>query len=223
MEEKENKKPAREIGVWTIFRWIFILLSGLLFVFSGIVTIQANQLFIGVLFLIFAVFIFIPRKFFRISKALKVVILIIIYFTLLIISGLNTPTPEQQYEYYNLKQPFNLTFGDNVFSVFIDSVDAETQIVVDEQEISSSGFYFSVKGSVTNLGKIPLNFDFRSELRDSQDNLYTLMAFAGGLNAIQPNLERKFSAIFEIPKEASGLKFIIKDETGVDKIVDLKY
>ncbi len=221
--EKANKKPVKEIGVRVVIRWIFIVLVGTLFVFSGVVTIQAGQIFIGGLFLILAVLVFIPRKFLRVSKALKVAILAIIYFTLLIISGFNVPAPEQQYEYYNLKQPFNLTFGGNVFSMVIDSIDTEIQMSIDEQEISSSGFFLSVDGSITNLGKIPLNFDFQSELRDSQENLYTLRAFAGDLDAMQPNLGRKFSAIFEIPKEASGLKFIIKDKTDIDKMVELKF
>jgi hypothetical protein len=220
---EENKKPVKEIGVWTVLRWTSVILAELIFVFSGTVTIKAGQFFIGILFFVLAVLVFVPRKIFRISKALKIIILIIIYFTLLVISGFSAPVLEQQYEYYNLNQSFDLTFGDNVFSVFIDSVDAETQMVIDEQEVSSSGFFFAVNGSITNLGKIPLNFDFQSELKDSQDNLYTLIAFAGDLDAIQPNLARKFSAIFEIPRETKELKFIIKDETEVDKMVDLKY
>jgi hypothetical protein len=220
--EKENKKPIREIGIREIIRWMFIILGALVFIFSGIVTIQAGQFFIGVLFLVLAVFVFIPRKFLRISKALKVVILIIAYFALLVMSGLDTPMPEQQYEYYDLEQPFNLTFGDDIFSVVINDVDTDTKLVVDEEEILSSGLYFFVNATVTNLGKVPLNFDFQSELRDSEDNLYTPIATSGALDAVQPNLERKFSYIFEIPKGILGLKLIVKDKTDIHKMIDLE-
>ena len=220
--EKENRKAIREIGIRDVIRWMFVILGGLFFIFSGIVTIQEGQLFIGVLFLVLAVLVFIPRRFFRVSKALKVVIFIVAYFVLLVISGLNAPTPEQQYEYYNFGEPFNLTFGDNIFSVVINDVDTDTKIIIDGQEISSSGLYFYVNGAVTNLQKVPLDFDFQSELRDKEDNLYTSIAIAGDLDAIQPNLERKFSYIFEIPKGISGLKLTVKDKTDIYKIIDLE-
>ena len=220
--EKENKKPRKEIGIREIIYWMFIILGELLFIFSGIVTIQAGQFFIGVLFFVLAALVFIPRKFFRISKALKAVILIIAYFVLLVMSGLDAPMPEQQYEYYDLEQPFNLTFGENVFSVVINDVDTDTKLIIDEQEISTPGLYFFVNCAVTNLEKTPLSFDFQSELRDSEDNLYTPIASAGDLDAVQPNLERKFSYIFEIPKEISGLKLIVKDKTDIYKMIDLE-
>jgi hypothetical protein len=222
MMEKENKKPRREIGIREIIYWMFIVLGELLFIFSGMITIQEGQLFIGVLLLVLAVLVFVPRKFFRVSKALKVLILAIIYFALLTMSGIDTSLPEQQYEHYNLEQPFNLTFGENVFSVVVNDVSTDTTLVIDGKEISTPGIYFFVNGAVTNLGKIPLNFDFQSELRDSEDNLYTPVASAGDLDAVQPNLERKFSYIFEIPKEIFGLKLIVKDKTDIDKMVDLE-
>jgi hypothetical protein len=220
--EKENRKPIREIGIREIIRWMFIILGELLFVASGIITIQEGQFLIGILLFVLAALVFVPRRFFRISKALKVVILAIIYFALLAMSGLDAPTPEQQYEHYSLEQPFNLTFGENAFSVVINDVDTDTKLIVDEEEISTPGLYFFVNCAVTNLEKVPLSFDFQSELRDSEDNLYTPIATSGDLDAVQPNLERKFSYIFEIPKEISGLKLIVKDKTDIHKMIDLE-
>ena len=222
--EKENRKTIREIGIRDVISWMFISIAVLIFILSGIVTIQAGQFFIGLLFFVPVVFIAVPKKFLKIkmSKALKIVILIIVYFILLVVSGLDAPMPEQQYENYNLKQPFDLTFGDNVFSMNIDSISKETEINVDGEDISSSGYFLFVNGSVTNLGKVPLDFDLQSELRDSQDNLYTVMALKSNLDMVQPNLARNFSCVFEIPKEISGLKFIMKDKTNVYKTISLE-
>ncbi|PIY97272.1 MAG: hypothetical protein COY66_00035 [Candidatus Kerfeldbacteria bacterium CG_4_10_14_0_8_um_filter_42_10] len=218
-----NKKPIKEIGVWTVTCWIFIGLAGLISVFSGIVTIKAGQLFIGILFLVFGVFVFVPRKYLRISRPLKVIIFISAYFTLLVISGINTPKPEQQYEYYSLEQPFNLTFGNNIFSMKINNVSKETQIIVNnEQTISSSGFYLFVNGEITNLGKVTSDLQFKSELKDSEDNLYIIFATDTRVGGFQPNLEKKFYNVFEIPRQASGLKFFVKDKTNVIKVVNLE-
>jgi len=226
--KKENKQsakeqPPKEIGVWTVTCWILMGLAGLISVFSGVVTIKAGQLSIGILFLVLGVFVFIPRKHLRISRALKVVIFILIYFTLLIISGANAPKPEQQYEYYNLEQPFNLTFGDNVFLLKINNISKETKLSINNgQNISSSGFYLFVNGGVTNLGKITSDFKFNSELRDSENNSYILFGTDTRVGGLPPNLEKNFYNIFEIPKQVSGLKFFIRDKTAVIKVVRLE-
>mgnify|MGYP001575766584 CR=1 FL=1 len=222
-EKKENKQPIKEIGVWIVTCWIFVGLAGLISIFSGIVTIKAGQLFVGLLFLVFGVFVFVPRKYLRISRPLKVIIFIFAYFILLIISGINAPKPEQQYEYYNLEQPFNLTFGSNIFSMKINNISKETQIIVNnEQNISSSGFYLFVNGELTNLGKVTSDLQFKSELKDSEDNLYTLFATDTRVGGFQPNLEKNFYNVFEISKKALGLKFFVKDKTNIIKVVNLE-
>ena len=221
--KKENKQPIKEIGVWAVTCWIYAGLAGLISVFSGIVTIKAGQLFIGLLFLVFGVFVFVPRKYLRISRPLKVIIFILAYFTLLIISGVNAPKPEQKYEYYNLGQPFNLTFGNNIFSMKITNISKETQITVNNgQNISSSGFYLFVNGEATNLGKATSDLQFKSELKDGEDNLYTIFATDTRVGEFQPNLEKKFYNVFEIPRQAAGLKFFVKDKTKVIKVVSLE-
>ncbi|MBU2589490.1 MAG: hypothetical protein KKA65_03515 [Nanoarchaeota archaeon] len=221
--KKNNNQPIKEIGVRTIIYWIFASLAGLIFIFSGIVTIKAGQFFIGLFFLVFSAFVFVPRKYLRISRPLKVIIFILIYFTLLVISGINAPPPEQQYEYYNLGQPFNLTFKNNIFSMKINNISKETQMTVNNgQNISSSGFYLFVNGEITNLGKITSDLQFNSELKDGKDNLYTLFATDSKVGEFQPHLEKKFYNVFEIPKQASELKFFVKDKTKVIKVVNLE-
>jgi len=224
-EKKSSAKeqPMKEVGVWTVTCWIFVGLAGLISVFSGIVTIKAGQLFIGILFFIPGIFVFIPRKYLRISRALKVVIFILAYFILLILSGANAPKPEQQYEDYVLGQPFNLTFGNNVFSMKIVNISKETKISINNgQNISSLGFYLFVNGEITNLGKATSDLKFDSELKDVEDNLYTLFATDTRVGGFQPNLGKKFYNIFEIPKQASGLKFFVKDKTSIIKVVTLE-
>ena len=66
-------------------------------------------------------------------------------------------------------------------------------------------------------------FEKNPELKDNQNRLYTLYATSmptGG--KLQPSVAKEVSYIFEIPKEASGLKFIVRDKTEVAKSVDLK-
>lgn len=219
--KKKGKETTKEIGIWTVTYWILMGLAGAASIFSGIVTIKAGQFFIGLIFLVLTIFVFVPRKYLRISRPLKVVIFILAYFVLLIISGINAPKPEQQYEYYNLEQSFNLTFGNNVFLMTIYNVSTKTQLIVDGQNVSSSGIYIIVNGGIKNLGKSPSDFSFKSELRDSEDNLYTLFAFNMVGGQLQPRLEREFSNIFEIPEQSSGLKFIVEDQTNIIKIVNL--
>ncbi len=226
--KKQEKEPVKEIGVWNVICWAFVGLAVLFSIFSVVVTIKAGQILMGLLFLIPGIFAVVPKKYLRISRPLKVIIFILVYFTLLIISGINNPQPEQQYEYYNLGDSFNLTYGEEVFSMRINNITKETQVTVnDGQNITTSGFYLLVNGGITNLGKITyhnaglFNVKFASELKDNQDNTYILFATNNRVNGFQPNLEKPFQDIFEIPKQASGLKFFIKDKTDIIKMVNL--
>jgi len=227
--KKQEKEQVKEIGVWNVTCWIFAGLAVLFSIFSAVVTIKAGQILIGLLFFIPGIFAAVPKKYLRISRPLKVIIFIVVYFTLLIISGVDAPKPEQQYEYYNLGDSFDLTYGEEVFSMRIDNITKETQVMVnDGQNITTSGFYLLVNGGITNLGKTTyhnaglFNVKFTSELKDNQENTYALFATNNRVNGFQPNLEKPFYDIFEIPKQASGLKFFVKDKTKVIKVVSLE-
>ncbi|MBU2616866.1 MAG: hypothetical protein KKB79_02695 [Nanoarchaeota archaeon] len=226
---KKEKEPAKEIGVWNVTCWIFVGLAILFSIFSAVVTIKAGQIFVGLLFFIPGIFAAVPKEYLRISRPLKVIIFLVVYFTLLIISGINAPKLEQQYEYYNLGDSFNLTYGEEVFSMKINNIAKETQITIEGgQNINTSGFYLLVNGGITNLGKTTFNnaglfgVKFVSELRDSSGNTYTLFATNNRVNGFQPNLEKQFKDIFEISKQASGLKFFVKDKTEIIKVVNLE-
>ena len=227
--KKENKKSLREIGVWDVTCWISAGLAVVMSIFSAIVTIKAGQIFIGLLFFIPGIFAAVPKKYLRISRALKVIIFIVVYFTLIIISGLDAPKPEQQYEYYVLGDLFNLTYGEEVFSMKIENITKITQIMSDNgQNLTTSGFYLFLNGEITNLGKTTVHntnlfgAKFISELKDNQDNTYTLFGTNTQVEGFQPNLEKEFYYVFEIPKQASGLKVFIEDKTKVIKIVSLE-
>jgi len=221
--KKQETESAKEIGVWIVACWAFIGLAVFFSIFSAVITIKAGQIFVGLLFFIPGIFAAVPKKYLRISRPLKVIIFILVYFTLIIISGLNAPQPEQQYEYYMLGESFNLSYGDNTFSMEINNISKETQMILhDGQNLTTSGFYLFVNGGVKNLGKNPLDFNFESELKDNQNNSYSLLAFNFGTGVLQPNLERKFSNIFEIPKDISGLRFIVKDKTKIIKLINLE-
>jgi hypothetical protein len=227
--KKQEKEPVKEVGVWVVVCWIFVGLAVLFSIFSAIVTIKAGQILIGLLFFIPGIFAIIPKKFLRISRPLKVIIFIVVYFILIIISGLNAPKQEQQYEYYNLGDSFNLTYGEEVFSMRINNIAKEVQITVnDGQNITTSGFYLLVNGGITNLGKITshntnlFSVKFTSELKDDSGSIYSLFGTNTRVSGFQPNLEKPFQDIFEIPKQASGLKFFVKDKTKIIKVVNLE-
>jgi len=227
--KKIEKEPVKEIRVWDVICWAFAGLAVLFSIFSAVVTIKAGQILIGLLFFIPGILIVVPKKYLRISRPLKVITFIIVYFILIIISGLNAPKPEQQYEYYNLGDSFNLIYGEEVFSMRIDNVTKENQITVnDEQNLTTPGFYLIVNGKITNLGKTTyhntnlFSIKFASELKDNQDNIYALFETNTRVNGFQPNLEKSFQDIFEIPKQALGLKFFVKDKTKIIKVVNLE-
>lgn len=227
--KKQEKEPVKEVGVWNVICWIFVGLAVLFSVFSAVVTIKAGQIFVGLLFFIPGIFAAVPKKYLRISRPLKVIIFLVVYFILIVISGINAPKVEQQYEYYNLGESFNLTYGEEVFSMKITDITKETQVTVSGgQNVTTSGFYLFANGGITNLGKTtannggPFTFKFDSELKDNKDNTYTIFGTNNRVEGFQPNLEKLFYVAFEIPKQASGLKLFVRDKTKVIKVVNLE-
>lgn len=222
MKKEQTKKSIKEIGIGTVLGWILGALAVSMGIFSAIVTIKAGQILVGFLFIIPSAFVLIPRKYFRITKPLKVVIFILSYLIILYWSGVNNPVPAQQFEYYNLGQPFNLIFGSNNFSMVILNVSNSSQVNINGEIRSSTGIYISVNGKVKNLQKEPVNFNTSPELKDSLENTYTLIGISMIKGALQPSIERDVSYIFEIPKEATGLKLFIKDKNSAIKVIDLE-
>ena len=106
--------------------------------------------------------------------------------------------------------------------MIIYNVSTETETVVDDEKRTTPGIFLLVHGSVTNLGKIATDFGFYSELKDNQNNSYSVISFQFDKGGLQPNLEKNFFNVFEISKDAIGLKYILKDDTNIIKIINLE-
>lgn len=221
-----DDKAAGEIGLRTIFSYIFSALFLFFFVILGIETIKAGQIIIGILYFTLSILVLVPHHFIRITQSLKFVIIIILFFVVAGISGRNTPPKEQKYENFNLGQKINLSFGKNAFSMVVKETQRDYKFTSSEKGIpTTSGTFFNVKADIVNLGSEAVNFKFEKapELKDNQNRLYTLYATSMPVGEkLQPSVAKEASYIFEIPKEASGLSFIIKDKTNIAKSIDLK-
>ncbi len=219
MKKEESQK--KEIGLWKVSSFIIKILASIFSIFSGIVTIKAGQIFVGGLFILWVAFLFIPKKYLKITSVLKGAIFVVVYFLLILISGMGATPSEPQYENYFLGQSFNITSKGVLFSVVITNTSEETKVIIDGKETTTSGIYLFVNGILINTEKSSATFYANSELRDSEENVYKPILISTGMGSLQPNLERAFYYFFEIPKNASGLNFYIEDKSKVIKRVDL--
>jgi len=219
----ENKE-VKEIGLKTIFTYILGFLFLIFFITSGIITIKAGQLVVGVLYFLLSILVFVPHHLLRITQSLKFVLLIILFVVVAGISGSGKPPAEQKYEYFGLGKTFNLTFGKNTFSMVVREAKHDAKISVSGKEVTTSGYFIIVTGDIVNLGSEPIDFKFEKdpELKDNQDRHYTLYGAGLAVGKLQPSVAKEVSYVFEIPKDASGLNFIVKDKTDVAKSIDLK-
>lgn len=223
MKNSENKE-IKEIGLKTIFGYIFSALFLFFFIIIGIETIKAGQIVIGILYFVLSILVLVPHHLIRVTQSLKFVILIILFLVVAGISGSNTPPAEQKYEHFGLEEKFNLTFGNNTFSMVVREAKHDAKISVSGKEVATSGYFIIVTGDIVNLGSETVNFKFGKdpELKDGQNRLYTLYGTGLAVGKLQPSVAKEISYVFEIPKDATGLKFIIRDKTEVAKSVDLK-
>ncbi len=219
-----GNKTIREISLKTVFKYIIGALFLTFFILSGVVTIKAGQLVIGVLYFVLSALVLVPHHCLKITQSLKFVILVVLFLVLTVISGSINPPAEQKYEYFGLGEKLNLTFGNNTFSMIVREVKQDSKILVAEKEVTTSGYFLIVKVDVVNLGSEAVDFKFEKDpqLKDSQDRRYTLHATSVPQGKLQPSVAKEVSYIFEIPKDASGLSFIVIDKTDVAKSVDLK-
>ncbi len=217
-------KPVKEISLKAVIGYIFNALLLTFFIFSGVVTVKAGQLVVGILYYVLAVLVVIPHHRLRITKSLKLVILVILFLILTVISGVNNTPEKQKYEYFSLAQEFNLKYGGNTYSVVVKNVRQETKITVQQKEVTTSGYFLIVQADIVNLGSEPIDFKLGKdpELMDNKDRRYTLYGSNIPAGKLQPSVAKEVSYFFEVPKDASGLKFIIKDGSVVAKSIDLK-
>lgn len=223
MENLANKEK-KEIGLKTIFKYIFGALFLAFLINSGVVTIKAGQLIIGILFFVLSALVLIPHSYLRITTSLKSTIIVVLCFVLLAMSGRNIPPTEQKYQYYGLGEKVSLEFGDKTFSMIVKGVKSDAKISISGKEVTTSGSFIIITGDILNPGSEAVDFKFKEDpgLKDNQNRHYTLYGSAISVGKLQPSVAKEVSYVFEIPKDASGLNFIVKDKTNIAKSVDLK-
>jgi len=88
----------------------------------------------------------------------------------------------------------------------------EDKIILNGEERTSEGVFIKVNGALINLIKLPVNIGISVFIIDSQNNSYTNLGYNLGEGPLQPNLRREIFYIFEVPKEATGLKFLVAED-----------
>lgn len=221
-----DNKTGGEIGLKTVFGYIISALFLFFFIILAIETIKTGQVVIGILYATLSILVIVPHHFIRVTQSLKFIIIIILFFVVAGISGHNTSLKEQKYKNFDLGQEINLSFGKNAFSIVVKETQWDYKFTSSEKGIpTTSGTFYNVKADIVNLGSEAVNFKFEKapELKDNQNRLYTLYATSMPVGEkLQPSVAKEVSYIFEIPKDASGLSFIIKDKTDIAKSIDLK-
>jgi len=224
MKNSVNKE-VKEIGIKNIFSFIVNALLIFFLIILGIETIKIGQLFFGFLYFVLSILVLVPHRFLRVTPALKVVIIVVLSIVVATISSQSAPPIEQKYEHFNLGQKLNLTLGGNTFSMVVKEVDHDAKLSTElKEELTTSGSFIIVRVDVVNLGSEAVVFKLGTnpELKDDQDRHYTLYGKGMTVGNLQPGVAKEVPYVFEVPKDAPGLKFIVKDNTKIAKSVDLK-
>ncbi len=218
----KKEEPKKEIGFITVINFIIGILLLLFGVGLLIINNYLGSYLYGIFTVVLAIFLFLPQKILRLNKWLKLLIVVAAFITIAIIGGMNMPSIEAGFIYHNLNEDFTLTFNNINFSMVIYNTTKETKVLVEGEEKTTNGIFLLVYGAVTNLGKSATDFGFYSDLTDSQNNTYSIFSFYFDEGGLQPNMKKNFFNVFEIPKNASGLKYRVKDNTNVIRIINLE-
>jgi hypothetical protein len=218
-----DKKETKEFGLGNVVTFIINGLFLVFFITSGILSFNEKKLVVSFFYFGLAALSVVPHRLLRVTQALKVVILIILFVILASVAAIGKPAAEQKYENYKLGQKFNVAYGSNTFSIVVKGMKNDAKISVSGKEITTSGYFIIVTGEITNLSSEAVEFKFKSdpELKDGQGRAYTLYGASIPLGKLQPSVAKEASYVFEVPKDASGLKFIAKDKSDIIKSVDL--
>ncbi len=220
MERKVKRKEAqkKEVGFITIIN----IIVGVILAIFCVLTLIMGLYLVGVLFLILAVFIFLPQGILKFSKWLKLLIGVVGFFVLLVIVGLNMPSQEPVFESYNLNEPFILSPEEINISMVVYNATKEDTLTLNGEETTSQGVFLKVNGALINLEKSPVNIKIGVGVIDNQNNSYAILGYNLGEGPLQPNLRREIFYIFEIPKQVSGLKFIVEEDRRHFKEINLE-
>jgi len=215
MKKEVQKKEVGFITILNIVVGVVLALFCLLTLFSGL-------FLAGILLLALAVFIFLPQKILKFSKWLKLLIGVVGFFVVLIIIGLQVPSQEPDFEYYLLNEDFILSYKKINVSMVVYNATKEDTIFLNDEEKTTAGIFIKINGALINLEKVPINFGAYVGMTDSQNNSYEVLGYNLGDGSLQPNLKKEFYYIFEIPKQASGLKFIVTQDNKHFKSINLE-
>lgn len=220
----KGNTSVKEFGIKNVLGLIISAIFFIFFIASTIITIKAGQLIIGILYLFLALLVLVPHHRLRVTSPLKFLIISILFIVVAGINAKNVKPADQKYEYFKLNEVFNLKVGDKTFPTTIQKVSQETQIVLSEKVVATSGYFLVVTGDIKNSGSEAVDFSFPKEpmLKDAQGRNYSLYAKTLANVKLQPSVAKSFSFVFEIPKDSTGLSFIIKDKTDTAKSIDLK-
>ena len=219
-----GNKPVKEFGIKTLIMYIISALFLLFFITSGILSIKAGHFVGGVLYFVLAALVFVPHHRLRITTPLKFIFLVVLFIVVAGINGRNTPPAAQKYEYFGLGDKFNMAFGNNTFSMVVKEMKYNAKINVAGKDVATSGYFIIVVGDIVNLGSEAVDFKLKEnpKVTDKQNRSYSLYGIGLTVGTLQPSVAKEVSYVFEIPKDATGLSFIIKDKTDVAKSIDLK-
>jgi len=224
MKENKKQEEEKEIGFITVINTIAGIIYVIFGFFSLILAISYSPIiYISmVLFFGLAVFLFLPKKVIGMNKWLKLLIAIAGFFVATIIVGANIPRAQLNFEEHNLNEEFIITYNNINFSMIVHNSSQTDKLIVDGQEKTTSGIFLLVRGEVTNNGNYASDLSFSSGLMDNQNKSYSLHSSSMEPGGIQPGLSRNFMSVFEIPKSASGLKFLVADQTKVIRRISLE-
>ena len=162
------------------------------------------------------------QKILNFSKWLKLVIVVVGFLVIVVIQGINIPSSQPEIKYYGFNEDFLLTYKSNNFSMVIYNITKEKSMSIDGEEKTTTGVFLRINGGVTNMGIAGSpDFSAYTGLEDNQNNSYQLLGYNFGVGPFQPNLKKDFFYVFEIPKEAAGLKFSVSSDKHIFYVIDL--
>jgi len=203
----KKEVPKAEVGFITVINIIVGIIIAIFFLLTLIMSLYLAS----ALFLVISVFIFLPQKILRFSKWLKLLIGVVGFFVILAILGSNMPSQEPVYEFYNLNETFILNYDEVNVSMVVYNVSKEYKILLGGEERTTEGVFIKVDAAIINLIKLPVSIGISVSMMDVQNNTYTTLGSNLGEGSLQPNLKREIFYIFELPKEATGLRFVVTE------------
>jgi len=212
---KKTKKENEPTGAKKVFQVIFIVISfflGLSSLGMAFFYLISEVYFGAFLSLLFAVFAFLPKKITRVPYWARATIIFISIQVILVTMSLTVPLPEVIN--HNLQEEFIFDVGATNFSMIIYNTTKATSILVGNQEKTTTGYFIIVNCELANLGQYAVNLSMNKNwynLMDDQNKTYLGSSNLQDQETFQPNLEKKFYYLFEIPKTAQGINLQLRD------------